>query len=218
MRVLALVVLALCASLAAAQSSEEEALAIVLAYIDAHNAHDLGSTMAFYDSRATFELSYGRGVATGHEEIEELERFDVIAGSQLYPFGVTAAQSGDFWEVEARGVVEYSDMFSAMGMGVAIALPKEPIMRLRSGKVARMVQPPLAPACLRIARQALEGTSRWLVERNDPRREGLMEGQALILEPHLLPIVAQLLREWRVVTQTRPDASDLRKCATVPLP
>ncbi len=198
-----------------AQTSSAEAIAIARSYIEAHNAHDLSRTMAFYHPQASFQLSFDRGLKTGTEEIQFLERFDAIAQSAVFPFGLAAYQTGGFWQVTARGVVENSIVFSAMGMKIVIARPAKPIMQIRDGLIVHMEQPPIAEACLKVAREAISGASKWLVESGDPRSEGLLENDMLNLQPHLLPLIAQVIEHWRVATHSQPNMQDVVRCGTV---
>lgn len=201
-----------------AQTTAEEAVSLAETYVDAHNAHELDRVITLYSPQATFQLSFDRGLFTGHAEIRGLERFDVIAGSAVFPFGLQARQVGERWHVSARGVVEYSRVFSAMGMKVVTAWPQKPIMQFQDGLIVHMEQPPVAAACLAIAQEALSGASSWLTANADPRAEGLVNDAGLLdLKPHLLPLIADLIKEWRLVTSSSPDPAQLRECGTVAL-
>lgn len=198
-----------------AQSSASEAIAIARSYIQAHNAHDIEGTMAFYHPEATFQLSFDRGLKSGTTEILALERFDAFAHSAVFPFGLAAYGEDSVWHVTARGVVENSMVFSAMGMKIVIAKPTKPIMQISKGLIIHMEQPPVDQACLKIARDAITGASDWLVENDDLRIHGLTENGVLSLKPHLLPLIADVLRNWRLSSNSQANASDVLKCGTI---
>jgi hypothetical protein len=198
-----------------AEETEEGAIAAAKAYLAVHNEHDLERVMKFYAGDATFQLSNGRELISGRENIRELERFDAIAMSTLIPFGWSAQETTQGWEVSVRGVLENSTIFSAIGLNLVVAKPERPVFLMRNGLIQHSEQPDLLPACQRAALAAFYGVAKWLAERNDPRLPGLVSNGRLKLEPHLLPIVAQLITEWRNSTGWSPNTKEVWDCGSV---
>ena len=199
----------------AAQSDKAEAISIAKSYIDAHNGHDLDAVMAHYHPDATFQLNMGRPLVRGLAAIRELERFDAIARSLLLPYGWDAVPVGGRWEVRVAGVVENSEIFSAVGLQIVIAVPQAPVFQLQDGRIIHSEQPPLRAECLDIIQEGFAGTASWIAETRSPLAPALLDGTRLRLEPALLSAIAQQIRAWRAASGWSPKPSDLRACGRI---
>jgi len=198
-----------------AQLTEEGAIAAAKAYLAVHNEHDLERVMEFYAEDATFQLSNGRALISGREQIRELERFDAIAKSTLIPFGWSARETPKGWEVSVRGVLENSSIFSAVGLNLVLAKPERPVFLIRNGLIQHSEQPALLPACQQAAMTAFDSVAKWLISRKDPRAPGMVINGRLKLEPYLLPAVAQLITEWRITAEWSPTTMQVWECGSV---
>ncbi|WP_439532225.1 hypothetical protein [Polymorphobacter sp.] len=213
----ALAAAALMAALpAAAQTSPDSAIALVNDWLDAHNAHDLAATIAFYDADATFQLNQGRPLVSGRAAIAELERFDAIAGSVLMPWGLAATHTGDTWSVTARGVIEHSRIFAATGLAIVIAVPEAPIFVLKGGRIVHATQPPLQPACTAAIVEAFTGMAKWLETSRSPIAWALLKDGRLQLTPERLPLIADQITAWRQASGWAPPPIQMRACGTPP--
>lgn len=196
-------------------NTAEDAIAAAKAYIAQHNAHNLEIAMECYAPEASFQLSNGRAFILGRENIRELERFDAIAQSTLLPFGWSARKIDDLWAVSVQGVIENSIIFSAIGLKIVVAKPEKPVFLIHNGLITHSEQPSLLPPCQTAAFAAIAGVGKWMVENNDVRAKGLLDEGRLKLEPHLLPLVAQLISEWRIKTGWSPSVGQITGCGSV---
>lgn len=200
---------------AAAQSGKAEAISIAKAYIDDHNGHDLDAVMAHYHPDATFQLNMGRPLVRGLAAIRELERFDAVARSLLLPYGWDAVPVGGRWEVRVAGVVENSEIFSALGLHIVIAVPQAPVFQLQDGRIIHSEQPPLRAECLAIIQEGFSKTAKWISETRSPLAPALLDGAWLRLEPALLGAIAQQIGAWRAASGWSPKPSDMRACGRI---
>jgi hypothetical protein len=198
---------------AAAQTSAESAIALVKDYIEHHNAHELDATASLYAEDAVFFLNMQRPPIHGRDAIRDLERFDVAAGSTLYPQALEAEENGGRWHVHIGGVIEHSAIFEAAGATIVMAEGIDDAFVFESGKIVELRQPELLPACRDIVLGAFRGAVDWLRSRSDPRREALVDGAFLRLTPDTIPDVVALLREWRADTGQAPAPATVSACA-----
>ena len=198
---------------ATSQTSAPQALALAHAYHDTHNRHDLAATMALYAPDATFQLNMGRPLVKGRDAITELERFDAIAGSSLYPYGWRATQQGTDWAIHVDGVVEHSRIFSALGLQIVIAVPDAPVLLLKGGQITHINQPPLRPACTGQIVAGFTALATWLTDTNSPLTPALVSENRLVLKPETLPALIAQITLWRTATGWAPDPAQTRACA-----
>jgi hypothetical protein len=195
----------------AAQTTAAEAIALAHRYHDTHNSHDLAATMALYAPDAEFQLNMGRPLVSGAAAITELERFDVIAESLLFPYHWRAEKAGETWLIHVDGVIESSRVFSALGLSVVVAVPEAPVLVLRGGQIVHVSQPPLRPACTDQIIAGFSALARWL--ENDGRANALVEKGRLVLTTETLPQILDLIGVWRTATKWHPDPAQVRACA-----
>jgi hypothetical protein len=195
----------------AAQTTEAEAIALAHRYHDTHNAHNLAATMAFYAPDARFQLNRGRPLVNGVAAITELERFDVIAGSMLFPYNWRAEKAGETWLVHVDGVIESSRIFTALGLPIVFATPEAPVLILQHGRIVHVNQPPLRPACTGQIIAGFSALAKWL--ENDVTAKALVENGRLVLTTETLPRVLDLIGVWRTASKWHPDAAQVRACA-----
>lgn len=200
-----------------AQDTEEQARALITTYIERHNSHDLNGVMALYADDAVFYLSMGRPPVHGREAIEGLERFDVAAGSTIYPQNVSVERDGKLWRVHIKGAIEHSEIFEAAGVSIVMAQAIRDAFVLRDSRIVAVHQPDLEPACSNIVLSAFRGAVAWLIAENDPRQEQLVENGFIKLTPATIPDVIALLREWRQTSGVKPDPLAMSACATFSL-
>lgn len=196
-----------------AQESARDALALVDAYIKAHNAHQPDETLGFYHPDAQFHLSMGRGVVDGTGEIARLEYFDAAAGSTLYPQNLTARRERATWVVGFSYVIEYSDIFAAMGLKVVLAEGLDNGFVLEGGKIRSIVQPELKPACMEAMGTGFALLIDWLTESDDPRGADLLRGDSLHLTGDTAPVLIEAIRDWRDRTGWSPTREQAFECA-----
>lgn len=201
---------------AAAQQSAEEAIALVDVYIKAHNAHQPEEVLAMYHPDADFHLSMGRGVVSGRDDIARLEYFDAAAGSTLYPQALTARPEGDRWVVGFGYVIEYSDIFAAMGLNIVLAEGMERGFVFENGRIRTIYQPDLLPACMEVMAPGFVALVAWLQETDDPRAGTLLEDGALALTYVTAPLLAEAAADWRRETGWGPSREQAFRCAQVP--
>jgi hypothetical protein len=194
-----------------AQTTAAEAIALARRYHDTHNSHGLAATMAFYAPDARFQLNMGRPLVSGAAAITELERFDVIAGSMLFPYQWRAEQAGEAWLVHVDGVIESSRIFNALGLPVVVAIPEAPVMILREGRIILVNQPPLRPACTGQITAGFSALAKWLA--NDVSTKALVDNGRLVLTTATLPRIIDLIRVWRAASAWRPDPAQVGACA-----
>jgi hypothetical protein len=195
----------------AAQTTAAEAIALAQRYHDTHNGHDLAATMAFYAPDARFQLNMGRPMVNGVAAIAELERFDVIAGSMLFPYHWRAERTGESWLIHVDGVIESSRIFTALGLPVVVAIPNAPVLILRDGQIVHINQPPLRPACSSQIIAGFSALAKWLAI--DVNTKALVDNGRLVLTTVTLPRIIDLIRVWRDSSAWRPDAAQVRACA-----
>ncbi|MCC5869906.1 MAG: hypothetical protein JJU27_15490 [Gammaproteobacteria bacterium] len=218
LRVLAGTALALAAAMASpvvAQESARDAVALIDAYIKAHNAHEPEETLSFYHQDAQFHLSMGRGVVEGIDDIARLEYFDAAAGSTLYPQQVTARREGEMWIVSLGYVIEYSDVFAAMGLKIVLAEGLDYAFVLEGGKIRSIVQPELKPACMQAMGTGFALLVDWLKDSDDPRRDVLLRDGSLYLTGDTAPILIQAVNDWRDASGWGPTREQAFECAQV---
>lgn len=201
------------ASLALGQSSEREARELLKSYVAAHNDHDLEAVMALYDRDAVFHLSMGRPPVHGRDAIRELERFDVAAGSTIYPQRVTVEADGDRWRIHIGGAIEHSRVFAAAGVTIVMAQPIRDAFVLRAGRIVEIHQPELEPACSETVLAAFRGAVAWLATRGDERLDSLVDEGRIRLTPETLPGVVDLLAAWRDAGNRASDGATVGRCA-----
>lgn len=209
-------VLAIVCLPAAAQQSAEEAIALVDVYIKAHNAHQPEEVLAMYHPDADFHLSMGRGVVSGRDDIARLEYFDAAAGSTLYPQALTARPEGDRWVVGFGYVIEYSDIFAAMGLNIVLAEGMERGFVFENGRIRTIYQPDLLPACMEVMAPGFVALVAWLQETGDPRADTLLSDGALELTEVTAPLLVEAAVDWRRDTGWGPSREQAFRCAQVP--
>jgi len=203
------------ASPAIAQQSARDAVALVDAYIKAHNAHQPEETLSFYHQDARFHLSMGRGIVHGVEDIARLEYFDAAAGSTLYPQQVSARREDELWIVSLGYVIEYSDVFAAMGLKIVLADGLDYAFVLEGGKIRSIVQPELKPACMQAMGTGFALLIEWLKDSDDPRRDVLLNDGSLHLTGDTAAILIQAVTDWRDETGWGPTREQAFECAQV---
>jgi hypothetical protein len=203
---------------AAAQQSAEEARALVDRYILVHNAHRADEVLAMYHPDAEFHLSMGRGVVAGRDEIARLEYFDAAAGSTLYPQALTARPEGGGWVVGFAYVIEYSEIFSAMGLKIVLAEGLERGFVFEDGLIRAVYQPELVQACLEVMGPGFVALLAWLRDTADPRAATLLEDGALQFTEATAPVLAETITDWRRATGWGPTREQAFRCAQVPAP
>jgi hypothetical protein len=179
----------------AAQTTAAEAIALAHSYHDTHNCHDLTATMAFYAPDARFQLNMGRPLVNGVAAITELERFDVLAGSTLFPYHWRAEKSGESWLIHVDGVIESSRIFTALGLPVVVAIPEAPVLILQGGRIMHVNQPTLRPACTGQIIAGFSALAKWL--ENDVATKALVQNGRLVLTTETLPRLVDLIGIWR---------------------
>ncbi|MFK7828675.1 MAG: hypothetical protein AB8B57_02740 [Congregibacter sp.] len=200
-----------------AQDSEEQARALIKTYIERHNNHDLDGVMSLYAADAIFYLSMGRPPVLGRKAIEGLERFDVAASSTIYPQDVSIEQDAGLWRVHIGGAIENSDIFAAAGVSIVMAQGIRNAFVLRDSRIIEVHQPELEVACTDTVLAAFRGAVAWLIERNDPRAEYLIENGFIKLTPATISAVVTLLREWRMSSASSADPKAVSACANFEL-
>ena len=194
--------------------TEQEARDLVEHYLDLHNAHRFNEVLDLYADDAVFQLNSGRPSVQGKEEIRKLELFDVYASSHLQPYGLEYEKKDGGWRVHIAGVIEHSRIFSALGMTIVVAQPVRNGFELRGGKIAKIVQPDLNPACTKIALGGFVGLVSWLEETSDYRAATLVTDGRLALKPETIPLIVDALKDWRSASGWKPESEDVRSCAT----
>ncbi|MFT7286533.1 MAG: hypothetical protein ACI87W_000639 [Halieaceae bacterium] len=200
-----------------AQDTREDALALITTYIERHNSHDLDGVMSLYAADAIFYLSMGRPPVHGRKAIEGLERFDVAARSTIYPQDVSIEQDAGLWRVHIGGAIEHSDIFATAGVSIVMAQGIRNAFVLRDSRIIEVHQPELEVACRDTVLAAFRGAVAWLIERNDPREEYLVENGFIKLTPATIPEVVTLLREWRISSGGAADPRAMSACANFKL-
>ena len=203
------------ASPVVAQQSARDAVSLVDAYIKAHNAPQPEETLSFYHQDAQFHLSMGRGIVRGIGDIARLEYFDAAAGSTLYPQQMTARREADLWIVSLGYVIEYSDVFAAMGLKIVLADGLDDAFVLEGGKIRSIVQPELKPACMQAMGTGFALLIDWLKDSDDPRRDVLLGDGSLRLTGDTAPVLIQAAKDWRSKTGWSPTREQAFECAQV---
>ncbi len=198
----------------ASTNTQEHVAELVERYLHLHNTHQLNQVMELYAQDAVFVLSMGREPALGREAIRELERFDVYAQSTVQPYGFTYERRGNGWAVHQQGVVEHSDVFSALGIVIVQTQPTRDAFIIVDGQIAQITQPELKPACRSIAFTGFSGLVAWLMETRDPRAPDLVSKGRLQLVPGTIPVIISAIADWRRATGWAPDPKAVRDCAT----
>ena len=206
------------AASAHAQQSADEAVALVEAYIQAHNAHAPDETLAFYHDDADFHLSMERGAVRGVEAIARLEHFDAAVGSTLYPQHLIAHRHGKSWRVGFSYVIEYSEIFAAMGLTIVLAEGMETGFVLEEGRIRTIFQPELNPSCMGVMGPGFAALVRWLEDSDDPRRTTLVPEGALQLNADTAATLIDAARDWRTQTGWGPTREQAFECARVRTP
>lgn len=197
-----------------AQGSAAQAIALIDSYIKTHNAHRPGETLAYYAQDADFHLSMGRGVVNGIDAIARLESFDAAAGSTLYPQNLTARPAaGGRWVVGFDYVIEYSDVFSAMGLRIVLAQGLETGFVLNNGSIEVLYQPDLYPACTAVMATGFRGLMQWLVDSEDSRAAVLLDNGRLNLTGTTAPLLISAAQDWRAETGWGPTGDEALACA-----
>ena len=99
-------------------------------------------------------------------------------------------------------------------MTIVVAQPVRDGFELRGGKIAKIVQPDLNPACTRIALRGFVGLVSWLEETSDHRAPILVSEGRLALKPETIPVIVDALKDWRAASGWKPEGEDVRSCAT----
>jgi hypothetical protein len=187
--------------------------AIVERYLELHNTHQLNAVMELYAPDATFALNMGREPVQGRDAIRELERFDVYAKSTVQPHGLTYERRGSGWAVHLAGVIEHSDVFSALGMVIVRAEPTRDAFVISDGFIRLVTQPEIKAACRKIAGTGFAAMTKWLVETGDPRAPDVAPAGKLRLVPGTIPLVVSAITDWRRAAGWAPDPAEVRQCA-----
>ncbi len=196
-----------------AQDSAIEAITLVERYIKTHNAHRAEETLGYYAPEADFHLSMGRGVVSGVDEIARLESFDAAAGSVLYPQNLRATLVDGRWVVGFDHVIEYSEVFSAMGQRIVLAQGLERGFVLRNGRIEVLYQPDLYPACTTIMAGGFRGLVQWLVDSEDTRSDALLRDGRLNLTAETAPLLIAAAGDWRAQSGWGPTDDEALACA-----
>ena len=198
----------------AAQETRAQTAALLRTYFDTHNAGRLDETMALYAEDAVFQLSGGRAPVEGRQAIRELERFDVLAGSTIHSEDITFVQADGGWRADIGGAVENSRIFTAFGLAIVRAQATEGVFTFRDGKIAAVIQPELLAPCRSIILVGFTALTGWLEETGDARAPDLSDGQGrLRLGTSQVPVLLDVLPDWRAATGWRPDEASVRACA-----
>jgi hypothetical protein len=158
----------------------------------------------------------GRGVVAGRDEIARLEYFDAAAGSTLYPQALTARPEGDGWVVGFAYVIEYSEIFAAMGLKIVLADGLERGFVFEDGRIRSVYQPELLPACMEVMAPGFAALVGWLQETGDPRANTLLRDGALELTEVTAPLLVEAAVDWRAETGWGPSREQAFRCAQVP--
>ncbi len=177
-----------------AQTSAKEAVALVDSYIKTHNDHSADATLAYYAPDADFHLSMERGLVSGIEHIKRLEYFDAAVGSTLYPQNLSARLVAGRWHVGFDYVIEYSDVFSAMGLRIVLAEGLETGFILKDNAIQVLFQPDLYPACTAVMASGFRNLLQWLGSSGDPRAPVLLPTGSLNLTGETAPILVAAAR------------------------
>ena len=202
----------------AQEMTELEARTLVERFLELHNQHRYEEVMILYAEDARFQLNGGRPEVRGKEEIRKLQLFDAYARSHLQPYGMRYEPTETGWTVHIEGVIEHSDVFSALGMKIVHAQPVRNGFDLSGGKIVRIVQPDLNPACSGIAMEGFSGLVAWLETSGDHRAGDLIVDGRLALVPSKIPLIVDALKDWRNSTGWSPQAAAVRECAQPPSP
>ncbi|MEE4184787.1 MAG: ketosteroid isomerase family protein [Gammaproteobacteria bacterium] len=196
-----------------AQTTAAEARQLLQTYVEAHNSHALDEVMQLYSDDAVFYLNSGRGPVRGRQQIRELELFDTVAGSTIYPQGLTFAEQADGWAVAISGALEHSEIFAAFGVAIVLAEPIREAFFLANGQIIEVHQPELAPACREVVLAGFVGLTDWL-RRADPERAAVLTRAGRIhLTPATIPDVIAAIGDWRSATGWAPARSAVSACA-----
>lgn len=198
---------------AMAQDSAAEAIALVERYIKTHNEHRADETLVFYAPDADFHLSMDRGVVSGVDAIARLESFDAAAGSILYPQNLRARSVDGKWVVGFDHVIEYSEVFSAMGQRIVLAQGLQRGFVLDKGRIEVLYQPDLYPACTAIMAGGFRGLVQWLVDSQDTRSDALLRDGRLNLTAGTAPLLIAAAGDWRAQSGWGPTDDEALACA-----
>lgn len=182
-------------------------------YFRAHNAHDLATIAALYREDATFQLSGGRELVVGREDVLELERFDVLAKSRIHPRGSALRRVGDAWHFDIADAIEHSEIFEAFGLSIVRTQPKQSVLVLRDGRIMAVNQPELHPACLTVMLDGFGAFAGWMTRTGDAQRADLLADGRVKLETATVVPFLSAVRRFRSSSEWTPDYSSVRDCA-----
>ena len=198
---------------ASSQTTEAEARQLIQTYVEAHNSHALDEVMALYHEDAVFHLNGGRPAVSGKSAIRELELFDTVAGSAIYPQALVFTERDGAWTVDIGGAIEHSSIFAAVGVTIVIAEAIDEAFVLAGNRIIAIHQPELAPACLRAILSGFQGVTDWLIESGEESGGKLVRDGRIYLTPATIPGVVRAIRAWREATGWAPERADVSACA-----
>jgi hypothetical protein len=93
-------------------------------------------------------------------------------------------------------VIEYSDVFAALGLKIVLADGLENAFVIEGGKFRSVVQPDLEPACMQAMGAGFALLVDWLQDSDDPLRDVLLSDGSLHLTGDTATILIQAVTDW----------------------
>jgi len=160
-------------------------------YISAHNSHDVGATIKYFRSDATFELP-GQDTLFGMDRILSLEEWDAALNSNLQ--ASSFVESGD--TVIVNSIVERNDWFKNMGIDSIVYNPGTKIV-FEDGLIKAIKPSSLIKESRESIINRLQMFMNWAkLVHPDELKELLPEGKFEYKKENAIKWVA-LLKEWQ---------------------
>jgi hypothetical protein len=128
---------------------------IVIAYQEAHNAHDIDGALSYFSPKIRFGMT-GLWVREGLEEVRELEEWDAVMSSQLGLINFKMRNQ----RLECSGT-ETNDWFAIVGIK---QIRYEPIKFEFEGDKIRHIRAQIAPKDEMMVDRAVNEVVRWALD------------------------------------------------------
>lgn len=143
--------------------------AIVLAYQEAHNAHDVEQAMSYFAPNIRFEMA-GLWVREGFEEIKVMEEWDAVVGGKI-AFGDPKVRSGRF-ECKAKEINDWFDV-----VGIEAVFYESYRFEFENGRISR-IRAKISPKSEMAIDKVINRIMRWALDaRPDDIQNIIPRGQ-----------------------------------------
>ena len=174
--------------------SKDKPQKTVVSYIAAHNAHDIGKAITFYEEDIIFEL---KGVWTkkGISEMQSLEEWDAALNSNLKLESITSREDTVFCRV-----VENNDWFGAVGITNLVHDPA--VFVINNGKIKKIIGYPSEKTGKEIE-AAIGALYQWSQETQDSTINDLIQNGQFLYS-------TQAAEQWLDLFKRRKASDNLK--------